>query len=73
MTIIFDDIPAGKHAITSYHDEDDDGRLDRMLIPMGMLSEPYGSTNSSTALLFKGLFEESLVEAIVEICQRKSG
>jgi len=62
MTIVFDDIPAGRYAITSYHDEDDDGRLDRMFIPMGMPSESYGSTNGSVALLSKGSFEEALIE-----------
>lgn len=62
MTIVFDDIPAGRYAITSYHDEDDDGRLDRMFIPTGMPSEPYGSTNGSVALLSKGSFEEALIE-----------
>lgn len=62
MTIVFDNIPEGRYAITSYHDEDDDGRLDRMIIPTGMPSEPYGSTNGSVALLSKGSFEEALVE-----------
>jgi uncharacterized protein (DUF2141 family) len=62
MTIVFDDIPAGRYAITSHHDEDDDGRLDRMFIPIGMPSEPYGSTNGSVAFLSKGSFEEALIE-----------
>lgn len=61
--VVFNDIPAGKYAITAFHDEDNDGRLDRMIFPFfGMPSESYGSSNDSFAYFSKGAFKDALVE-----------
>lgn len=61
--VIFDNIPTGRYAITAFHDEDNDGRLDRMVVPfMGMPSESYGSSNDSFAYLSKGAFKDALVD-----------
>ena len=61
--VIFDNIPSGQYAITAYHDEDNDGRLDRMIAPfIGMPSESYGSSNDSFSYLSKGSFEDALID-----------
>lgn len=65
---IFDNIPAGKYAITAFHDEDNDGRLDRMVFPfMGMPSESYGSSNNSFSYLSKGDFTDALVDVSLPV------
>jgi len=62
-TVVFDDIPAGRYAISGYHDEDGDGALDRMILPFpGMPSEPYGIANNVFAGLSKPAFKEALIE-----------
>ena len=61
--VTFDNIPTGRYAITAYHDEDNDGRLDRMIAPfIGMPSESYGSSNDSFSYLSKGSFEDALID-----------
>ena len=66
--VTFDNIPTGQYAITAYHDEDNDGRLDRMIAPfIGMPSESYGSSNDSFSYLSKGSFEDALIDIILPI------
>lgn len=61
--VIFDNIPIGKYAITAFHDEDSDGRLDRMVFPfMGMPSESYGSSNGAFSYFSKGDFKDAVVD-----------
>jgi len=45
--VTFEDIPDGIYAISCYHDEDDNGKLDMFL---GMYpKEPYGTSNNAPA------------------------
>ncbi len=61
--VTFDNIPTGQYAITAFHDEDNDGRLDRMIVPfIGMPSESYGSSNDSFSYLSKGSFKDALID-----------
>ncbi|WP_462152973.1 DUF2141 domain-containing protein [Pseudoalteromonas xiamenensis] len=58
----FKDIPAGRYAVSVVHDEDDDGKLDRMVFPfLGMPSEPYALSNNTYNTFSKGDFEAALV------------
>jgi len=61
--VTFDNIPTGKYAISAFHDEDKDRRLDRKwLILQGMPNESYGYSNASFAYFSKGPFENALVD-----------
>lgn len=62
-TVVFKNIPAGRYAISAYHDRDDDGHLNRMIFPFPLMpSEPYGIANDVHAPLSKASFEKALVE-----------
>lgn len=62
MKVTFENIPTGSYAVTAYHDEDDDGRVDRMIYPfMGMPSESYGTSNEAFAYFSKGDFQDALI------------
>jgi len=61
--VTFDNVPAGKYAVSVIHDEDDNGTLSRMVFPFaGMPSEPYGLSNNIYSSLSKGSFEEALIQ-----------
>jgi uncharacterized protein (DUF2141 family) len=61
--VTFENVPAGKYAVSVIHDEDDNGKLSRMVFPfVGMPSEPYGLSNNIYSSLSKGTFEEALIE-----------
>lgn len=61
--IIFDHVPHGKYAISAYHDENSDGRLNRMIFPfIGMPYESYGLSNAAFSYLSKGSFEQALID-----------
>jgi uncharacterized protein (DUF2141 family) len=45
---VFHDLPAGKYAITAFHDENANGQLDKNLI--GIPKEGYGFSNSPGSL-----------------------
>ncbi|MBL1215704.1 MAG: DUF2141 domain-containing protein [Ignavibacteriae bacterium] len=44
---LFDELPFGEYAIKVYHDEDDDGEIDRNFL--GIPSEDYGFSNNASA------------------------
>jgi len=75
-TVVFDAIPAGRYAVSGYQDRDDDGALDRMLLPFpGMPSEPYGIANDAWAGFSKPAFTDALIDAeppVTEITIRLS-
>lgn len=49
MHVRFPNLPPGLYAVTVYHDEDDDGKLDRTLL--GIPTEGYGFSNDVHVLL----------------------
>jgi uncharacterized protein (DUF2141 family) len=62
-TVVFEGIPAGRYAVNGYHDEDDDGALDRMIFPfLGMPKEPYGISNNVWAGFSKASFQDALID-----------
>jgi uncharacterized protein (DUF2141 family) len=62
-TVVFEGIPAGRYAIDGYHDEDNDGVLDRMIFPFpGMPKEPYGISNNVWSGFSKAPFQDALID-----------
>jgi len=45
ITVIFHDLPAGKHAVSAFHDENGNGKLDRNA--PGVPSEGYGFSDDA--------------------------
>lgn len=64
MTAVFHDLPEGRYAISSYHDEDGDGGLDRHYWPFVFLmpSEAYGVGNNAYAYFSKASFDDACIE-----------
>jgi uncharacterized protein (DUF2141 family) len=48
VSYVFHDLPPGKYALAAFHDENDNGRLDKNLL--GIPKEGYGFSNSSASL-----------------------
>lgn len=62
-TVVFEDVPAGRYAVSAYHDEDGDGRLDRMWFPFPLMpSEPYAIANGAFAPVSKPAFTRALID-----------
>ena len=47
-TVVFEDIPYGEYAISSFHDENGNGKMDTMLF--GIPTEDYGFSNNALAM-----------------------
>lgn len=47
--VIFDNLPAGEYAISTYHDENNDGKLNRNA--MGIPSEDYAASNNAKGFM----------------------
>ncbi len=47
--VTFDNLPAGEYAISTYHDENNNGQLDRNA--MGIPSEDYAASNSAKGFM----------------------
>lgn len=47
MTVVFKDLPAGRYAVACYHDENDNGKLDKSFF--GAPKEGYGFSNNAEA------------------------
>ncbi|WP_269237056.1 DUF2141 domain-containing protein [Flavobacterium flavigenum] len=47
--VIFDNLPAGEYAISTYHDENNNGKLDRNA--MGIPSEDYAASNNAKGFM----------------------
>ncbi len=59
----FADIPAGRYAVSGFHDENGDRRLNRQIFPLtGMPSEPYVISNNGVLMFGKVRFEDALFE-----------
>lgn len=58
--IVFDDVPYGLYALTSHHDENSNGKLDRSFI--GYPAEGFGLSNNPKLLLSIPSFDECSFE-----------
>ena len=59
-TIVVKDIPPGTWAVLAYHDENNNGELDRNLI--GMPKEPYGFSRDARSKFGPPRFEDAVIE-----------
>ena len=61
--ILFEEVKAGTYALSLYHDQDDNGKLntDGMF---GLPSEPYGFSNNAKGMFGPPSFEKCLFEII---------
>jgi len=58
VSATFHHLPAGRYAVTAFHDEDDDRHLDRWIYPFtGMPMEHYGLSNGAWSPLGKASFD----------------
>ncbi|MFZ0595697.1 MAG: DUF2141 domain-containing protein [Flavobacterium sp.] len=48
-TVTFESIPAGEYAISTYHDENNNGKLDKNM--MGIPSEDYAASNNAKGFM----------------------
>ena len=60
-TILFEEVAAGTYALSLYHDQDDNGKLntDGMF---GLPSEPYGFSNNAKGMFGPPSFEKCIFE-----------
>lgn len=49
VVVTFDNLPAGEYAISTYHDENNNGKLDRNA--MGVPSEAYAASNNAKGFM----------------------
>jgi len=47
--VTFDNLPAGEYAISTYHDENNNGKLDKNM--MGIPSEDYAASNNAKGFM----------------------
>jgi uncharacterized protein (DUF2141 family) len=60
LKVVVHDLPAGKYAIASYHDENGNGKLDTNAL--GMPEEGYGFSNDARGMLGPPKFSEAVFE-----------
>ena len=56
-TAVFDAVPPGRYAVQAYHDENNNGRLDRNFL--GIPSEPYGFSNNARSATRAPTYDEA--------------
>ncbi|UTN04147.1 DUF2141 domain-containing protein [Flavobacterium bizetiae] len=49
VVVVFDNLPAGDYAISTYHDENNNGKLDKNM--MGIPSEDYAASNNAKGFM----------------------
>lgn len=63
VVAVFRDVKPGRYALSVHHDENGDGRFNRMLFPfMGMPTEPYAFSKDVWFLVGAASFERSAFE-----------
>ncbi|KAF2332633.1 DUF2141 domain-containing protein [Flavobacterium daemonense] len=55
--VTFEDLPAGEYAISTYHDENTNGKLDRNA--MGIPSEEYAASNNAKGFMGPPLYADA--------------
>jgi len=60
LKIVIHDLPAGKYAIASYHDENGNGKLDTNAL--GIPEEGYGFSNDARGMFGPPKFSEAVFE-----------
>lgn len=58
--LVFEGVAKGKYAVSIYHDENNNGKLDTILF--GIPSEPYGFSNDAKGSFGPPSFEDSSIE-----------
>lgn len=59
VEIVFEDLKAGEYAISIFHDENDNGVLDKNML--GIPKEPFGFSNNARAKFSAPSFEDCIV------------
>lgn len=59
-TVTFDDLPFGQYAIAVFHDQNENGKLDRNLF--GIPTEPYAFSNNPTVKWSSPTFAEASIK-----------
>lgn len=62
VEFVFRDLPEGSYALSIFHDENDNGKLDSNF--MGIPSEPYAFSNNAKGAFGPPKFEDCLVEVV---------
>jgi uncharacterized protein (DUF2141 family) len=60
VTLTFDDVSSGDYAITTFHDENDNNKLDTNFL--GIPNEPYGFSNDARGSFGPPSFEKAKVK-----------
>lgn len=60
LVFVFSELPYGAYAMSIFHDENDNGKLDSNF--MGIPSEPYGFSNNARGTFGPPKFEDCLVK-----------
>ncbi|MBS7233090.1 DUF2141 domain-containing protein [Flavobacterium psychroterrae] len=56
-TVTFEGIPAGEYAISTYHDENNNGKLDKNM--MGIPSEDYAASNNAKGFMGPPAYQDA--------------
>lgn len=60
VTVVFEDVSPGDYAISTFHDENDNNKLDTNFL--GIPNEPYGFSNNATGTFGPPSFEKAKVK-----------
>lgn len=64
VTLVFEDVPAGRYAISAFHDQDGDNALSANLL--GIPNEPFGFSNDARGSFGPPEFEDAAFEVSSE-------
>jgi uncharacterized protein (DUF2141 family) len=60
VTVVFRDLPAGRYALSAFHDENGNGKLDRNVL--GNPVEPFGFSNEAMGNMAAPSFEQAAID-----------
>ncbi len=64
ISVIFDEVPAGKYAVSYIHDENNNNELDTGM--MGIPKEGYGFSNDARGFMGPPSFEDQMFELVTD-------
>ena len=64
VTLTFKDVPAGRYALSAFHDVNGNGRLDANMV--GMPTEPYGASRDASGKMGPPKFDDAAVNVGAE-------